>query len=147
MSFSLLDHTAQPAADDLQRSCASALTQRVQRSSVLPELRVDPLTPLPLADAAGGVVRFVYFILASRPFGHETINRNVQVLQRPGALEDKGSNDTNLFLVHVDAKLGEVRPAPARATAASALHAVGARDRHGSTSYGTCSSSRVPTST
>ena len=108
MSFSLLDHTAQPAAEDIAGSCASALTQRVQRTTVLPELRVDPLSPLPLADAAGGVVRFVYFILASRPFGYETINRNVMVLQRPGALEDKGSNDTNLFLVHVDAKLGEV---------------------------------------
>eukprot|EP00964_Phaeocystis_antarctica_P104985 scaffold70079_cov62-Phaeocystis_antarctica.AAC.3 len=47
--------------------------------------------------------------MASRPYGWETINRNVIALQRPGALEDTGANDTNVFLVHVDAKLGEAR--------------------------------------
>ena len=78
-------------------------------TQALPALYIDPLQPLPLADAAGGVVHFVYFIMASRPYGWETINRNVIALQRPGALEDTGANDTNVFLVHVDAKLGEAR--------------------------------------
>jgi hypothetical protein len=109
---SFLDWTpggGRPAEPELAGKCRTALEERVQRQSALPELYIDPLRPLPLADAAGGVVRFVYFIMASRPYGWETINRNVMALQRPGALEDVGSNDTNVFLVHVDAKLGESR--------------------------------------
>jgi len=98
-----------PAEPELAVKCQLALMERMQRQNVLPELYIDPLTPLPLADAAGGVVHFVYFIMASRPFGWETINRNVIVLQRPGALQDVGTNDSNVFLVHVDAKLGEAR--------------------------------------
>ena len=111
-SVSFLDHTKQPAADlELAGKCRSALAQRLERQpyKALPELIIDPLQPLPLADAAGGFVHFVYFIMASRPYGWETINRNVIALQRPGALDDTGANDTNVFLVHVDAKLGESR--------------------------------------
>ena len=110
-SVSFLDHTKQPADLELAGKCRSALAQRLERQpyKALPELYIDPLQPLPLADAAGGVVHFVYFIMASRPYGWETINRNVIALQRPGALEDTGANDTNVFLVHVDAKLGEAR--------------------------------------
>ena len=110
-SVSFLDHTKQPAELELAGQCRSALARRLERQpyNALPELIIDPLQPLPLADAAGGVVHFVYFIMASRPYGWETINRNVIALQRPGALEDAGANDTNVFLVHVDAKLGEAR--------------------------------------
>ena len=110
-SVSFLDHTKQPADLELAGKCRSALAQRLERQpyKALPALYIDPLQPLPLADAAGGVVHFVYFIMASRPYGWETINRNVIALQRPGALEDTGANDTNVFLVHVDAKLGEAR--------------------------------------
>ena len=110
-SVSFLDHTKQPAELELAGQCRSALAQRLERQpyNALPELIIDPLQPLPLADAAGGVVHFVYFIMASRPYGWETINRNVIALQRPGALDDAGANDTNVFLVHVDAKLGEAR--------------------------------------
>ena len=110
-TVSFLDHTKQPVDPELASKCRSALAERLERRpyEALPELIIDPLQPLPLADAAGGIVHFVYFIMASRPYGWETINRNVIALQRPGALADAGANDTNVFLVHVDAKLGEAR--------------------------------------
>uniref|UniRef100_A0A7S0JBD9 protein xylosyltransferase n=1 Tax=Calcidiscus leptoporus TaxID=127549 RepID=A0A7S0JBD9_9EUKA len=41
--------------------------------------------------------------MASRVYAHETINRNMHALQHPGA--SRGSNETNLFLIHVDAKM------------------------------------------
>ena len=50
-------------------------------------------------------MRFVYFIMASRSYAHETINRNVMALQRPGALSDAGTNESHLFVLHADAKL------------------------------------------
>ena len=45
--------------------------------------------------------------LASRSYAHETINRNVRALQRPGAWDDIGTNESNLFLLHVDAKMSK----------------------------------------
>ena len=95
-------------SDPLLGSCRAAVARRLQRVPSLPPYAIDPLTPLPLADAAEGgpAVRFVYFMLASRPYAHETINRNVRALQRPGALERSiGSNESNLFLLHIDAKM------------------------------------------
>ena len=96
-----------PESDPLVEKCRSALRAREERSSLLPPLRIDPLLPLPLADAAlpTPAVRFVFFIMASRSYAHETINRNVHALQRKGALNEPGTNESNLFLIHVDAKM------------------------------------------
>ena len=96
-----------PETDPLVEKCRSALRAREERSSLLPPLRIDPLLPLPLADAAlpTPAVRFVFFIMASRSYAHETINRNVHALQRKGALNEPGTNESNLFLIHVDAKM------------------------------------------
>jgi hypothetical protein len=98
-----------PANSTLLPGCRAAVNRRLRRKQTLPEWEIDPLTPLPLADAVRPVptVRLVYFIMASRSYAHETINRNVRVLQRPGVLQERGANDSNLFLVHADAKLGE----------------------------------------
>lgn len=87
--------------------CQAALRRRRERTATLPPLRIDPLAPLPLADAAlpSPAVRFVYFIMASRPYAHETINRNVRALQNPRAFTDKGTNESNVFVLHVDAKM------------------------------------------
>ena len=63
-------------------------------------------------------MRFVYFIMASRSYAHETINRNVMALQRPGALSDAGTNESNLFVLHADAKLSGDGLATLRAAAA-----------------------------
>ena len=105
----LVDHnnTALDANSSLTQACAAGVASRLERKSTLPELWIDPLSPLPLADAARGgpAVRFVYFIMASRSYAHETINRNVMALQRPGALSDAGTNESNLFVLHADAKL------------------------------------------
>lgn len=89
------------------KQCRVAMAKRLTRPETMPPLNIDPLRPLPLADAAPGgpAVKMVYFILASRKYAHETINRNVNALQRPGALMAAGSNDSNLFLLHVDAKM------------------------------------------
>ena len=109
---SIVDWNNEPAEPVLAAKCQAALSGRLYREGGMaapPKLFIDPLTPLPLADAADGVVKIVYFILASRPYGEETINRNVVALQKPGALEAVGANDSNLFLVHVDAKLGDDR--------------------------------------
>ena len=98
----------------------AGVASRLERKSTLPELWIDPLSPLPLADAARGgpAVRFVYFIMASRSYAHETINRNVMALQRPGALSDAGTNESNLFVLHADAKLsGGGLATPARSVA------------------------------
>ena len=109
-SINITDHSGvllQPELSPLVGKCRSAIARRAARSSKMPPLRVDPLSPLPLADAAkpSPAVRFVYFIMASRSYAHETINRNVRALQRPGALSDAGTNESNLFLLHVDAKM------------------------------------------
>ena len=105
----LVDHNnaALDANSSLTQACAAGVASRLERKSTLPELWIDPLSPLPLADAARGgpAVRFVYFIMASRSYAHETINRNVMALQRPGALSDAGTNESNLFVLHADAKL------------------------------------------
>ena len=105
----LVDHNnaALDANSSITQACAAGVASRLERKSTLPELWIDPLSPLPLADAARGgpAVRFVYFIMASRSYAHETINRNVMALQRPGALSDAGTNESNLFVLHADAKL------------------------------------------
>ena len=105
----LVDHNnaALDANSSITQACAAGVASRLERKSTLPELWIDPLSPLPLADAARGgpSVRFVYFIMASRSYAHETINRNVMALQRPGALSDAGTNESNLFVLHADAKL------------------------------------------
>ena len=109
---SFVDWNNEPAEPLLAAKCQAAISGRLYRTGGMaapPKLYIDPLTPLPLVDAADGVVKIIYFILASRPFGEETINRNVVALQKPGALEAVGANDSNLFLVHVDAKLGDER--------------------------------------
>jgi len=99
------------ANSSLAQQCSSVVERRVGRQAALPELFLDPLTPLPLADAAqpSPAVRYVYLILASRPYAHETINRNVRALQRPGVLEPAalGTNESNLFLLHLDAKMSD----------------------------------------
>jgi hypothetical protein len=109
MSLNITDHSSNRLtdADPLLQKCRTAVARRLSRTEEKVPLFIDPLTPLPLADAAvgGPAVRFVYFIMASRSYAHETINRNVRVLQRPGALEAYGSNESNLFLLHVDAKM------------------------------------------
>ena len=118
MNITIFDHSQQPLlpTDPLLTSCRTAVARRLERVATLPPNYIDPLSPLPLADAAKGgpAVRFVCFILASRSYAHETINRNVRVLQRPGALDAVGSNESNLFLIHMDAKMtaedrGELR--------------------------------------
>lgn len=109
---SFVDWNNEPAEPVLAAKCQAALSGRLFREGGMaapPKLFIDPLSPLPLADAADGVVQIIYFILASRPYGEETINRNVIALQKPGAIEAVGANDSNLFLVHVDAKLGDER--------------------------------------
>ena len=107
-TVSFLDHTKQPADPELASKCRSVLAQRLERRpyKALPELIIDPLQPLPLADAAGGIVHFVYFIMASRPYGWETINRNVIALQRPGALEDTGASPGCTQRLHYRASTG-----------------------------------------
>ena len=96
-----------PETDPLLQKCRRAISKRLLRTAELPPLIIDPLSPLPLADAApgGSAVKMVYFIMASRKYAHDTINRNVHALQKPGALNAIGSNDSNLFLLHVDAKM------------------------------------------
>eukprot|EP00965_Chrysotila_dentata_P193847 6176002-Pleurochrysis_carterae.AAC.1 len=120
----IYDHDSLPVPDNssLQPACMNAVRRRLQRKSLLPELFMDPLKPLPLADAAvpKPAVHIVYLIMASRPYAHETISRNVRALQRPGAANDLGCNDSNLFLIHVDAKMAADK-------ARSVLDAVGAR--------------------
>ena len=109
--FQVHDYTGHPLDPNasLSRLCNSAAQRRLRRQSQLPEFFIDPLSPLPLADAvrSGPAVRYVYLLLASRPYAHETINRNVHALQVPGALEaaSRGSRESNLFLVHIDAKM------------------------------------------
>lgn len=114
-SHSLSDHGGGPLSADspLLGACRAALSRHVGQPATRTWWsdkdggpRVDPLAPLPLADAArpAAAVRFVFFVMASRPFAHETINRNVRALQRPGALA-AGGNDSNLFLLHADAKM------------------------------------------
>lgn len=101
------DRAALPASSPLLENCRVAMSRRLTRAETFPPLNIDPLSPLPLADAAPGgpAVKMVYFILASRKYAHETINRNVNALQRPGALAAVGSNESNLFLLHIDAKM------------------------------------------
>jgi hypothetical protein len=112
-----------PANSSLARLCSSAVQRRMLRQEELPELFIDPLSPLPLADAAlpSPSVRYVYLILASRPYAHETINRNVHALQRPGALDPaaRGTNESNLFLLHLDAKMGSESAAALRSAVSS----------------------------
>ena len=109
--INISDHSAVPLppSDPILGNCRASVSRRLSRTSALPPLNIDPLSPLPLADAAKPTpaVRFVYFILASRPYAHETINRNIRTLQRPGALEAVGSNESNLFLLHSDAKMSD----------------------------------------
>ena len=62
-------------------------------------------------------------IMASRVYAHATINRNVQALQRPGALEDVGGNESNLFLIHVDAKMKPEAAAQLRSAVREDTHA------------------------
>ena len=102
------------------RQCHAAAARRSQRAAAFPELYVDPLSPLPLAEAAlpTPAVRFVYYIMASRDYAYETINRNVRALQHPGALENPGTNESNLFLLHIDAKMDSAAAARLR----SGLH-------------------------
>ena len=111
MAAALRDFTGAPVSPNstLGRLCGAAVERRLTRTSILPELYLDPLSPLPLADKAlpRPAVSFIYFTLASRPYAHQTIRRNVRALQRPGALDERGSNQTNLFLVHLDAKMKE----------------------------------------
>ena len=89
-NLSVFDHSVVPlpASDPLLGKCRAAVGRRLQRVNRLPPNNIDPLRPLPLADSAEGgpAVHFVYFIMASRHYAHETINRNVRALQRPGAL-------------------------------------------------------------
>ena len=106
----ITDYRGQPLPpnDALLQNCASGLIRRLRREAKLPPLIIDPLAPLPLADAVAGgpAVHIIYFIMASRHYAHETINRNVRALQRPGAISvAPGSNQSNLFLVHMDAKM------------------------------------------
>ena len=111
----------QPFCLPQARQCNAAATRRFERGAgSRPELFVDPLSPLPLADAAlpRPAVRLVYYIMASRSYAYETINRNVRALQRPGALEDTGTNESNLFLLHIDAKMSRTAAARLR----SGLH-------------------------
>lgn len=109
-ALEIRDHHDAPLPENstLLHNCRAGAARRLRRESVLPELIIDPLTPLPLADAVLPVptVRLVYLLMASRTYAHETINRNVRALQRPGALSDLGSNESNLFIVHADDKLG-----------------------------------------
>ena len=99
-----------PTWSPLLKKCRVALARHQDRSLAKDPrvtLRIDPLAPLPIADAAQPfpAVRFVYFIMASRSYAHETINRNIHALQKPGALSDHGTNESNLFILHVDAKM------------------------------------------
>jgi len=124
-SLALHDFTGQVLAanSSLGRLCSSAVQRRMLRQEQLPEMFIDPLSPLPLADAAAPSpsVRYVYLILASRPYAHETINRNVHALQRPGVLEPgaRGTNESNLFLLHLDAKMKNESAAALRSAVSS----------------------------
>lgn len=86
----------------------SAQIKRVKSHGGMPEFYIDPLRPLPLADAVvgGPAVSIVYFFLVSRAFAHQTVPRNVRALQAPRATKSRGENGTlsNLFLIHVDTK-------------------------------------------
>ena len=107
-----------PAGSELLAKCRSALEKRLGRRSQMPVLNMDPLSPLPIADAAPGgpSVGIIYFILASRSYAAETINRNVRALQRPGELGMAGSNSSNLFLLHVDDKMSDQEKARLRSS-------------------------------
>ena len=97
----------------LLQSCLASLEREQRRSRpTMPALRIDPLSPLPLADAARQV-GIVYFIMASRSYSHETINRNVVALQRPQRRSTL-PNETNLFLLHIDAKMSAENAAALR---------------------------------
>ena len=109
-NLSVFDYERTPlrAGSEQLRLCQNALARRQRRGFISdPPLHIDPLSPLPLADAAPGgpAVRLVYFIMASRSYAHETINRNMKALQRPGVLSGPPSNESNLFLLHIDAKM------------------------------------------
>ena len=121
--LNITDHSQNVLTDanPLLGKCRAAVARRLARKEVMPPLNIDPLSPLPLADAApgGAAVKMVYFILASRKYAHDTINRNVHALQKPGALNAIGSNDSNLFLIHADAKLGQEKIRALRAAVLS----------------------------
>ncbi|KAL1510836.1 hypothetical protein AB1Y20_007119 [Prymnesium parvum] len=106
-----------PLASDQARQCAAAVERRVSRRAADVPLLLDPLSPLPIADAAAPrpAVRLVYFILASRAYAYETINRNVRALQHPDALAGGRTNQSNLFLLHLDAKMPPAAAARLRA--------------------------------
>ena len=118
--YNLTDWAGKPLnpLDPLLTRCRAALDRKEQRAEgSLPPLYIDPLSPLPLADAAepAPAVHFVFFLMASRSYAHETINRNVHALQHPGALTTPGTNESNLFLIHVDAKMSSADRANLRA--------------------------------
>ena len=118
--FNLTDYNGEllpPDSAQVQLCRSAAARKLTRRDTKYPDLYIDPLSPLPLADAARPrpTVRLVYYIMASRGYAYETINRNVRALQHPGALEDVGTNESNLFLLHLDAKMAPEAAARLRA--------------------------------
>ncbi|KAL3892568.1 MAG: hypothetical protein SGPRY_015006 [Prymnesium sp.] len=108
MALNVSDYSGASLPADSEQSlrCVAAHERLRTRTSSSPPLLIDPLSPLPLVHGGSPpAVHFVFYILASRSYAYETINRNVRALQNPHALTGPPSNQSNLFLLHLDAKM------------------------------------------
>lgn len=102
-----VDHNDKPIAEDnVTRACDEAIGERLARGPAPHELRVDEDVAHDPASKDENGISICYLLMAGRNFAHFTVSRLVRSLY----------SKHNLYLIHIDAKLGEEVVRPLRET-------------------------------